>query len=189
MEFDELTKIWHLQNKETMYVIDASALHRCIQAKKRQAKSILNISELLNIIVNIFASVFIITINFLKDNSNIFLTLVGIWMFCTALYVALKRIGRLNGDNQFDQSMRGDLDHAISVATYQIKISHLMRWNVLPVGLLLFAASMNKGQSFWIAVSILSFFFIAIYVSRWEHNIYKSKRNELEVLRKKLENK
>lgn len=187
MEFDEIKKIWDSQSNQPLYVINEKALHNRILSKKNQARHITNISELLSIIVNIGAGTFILGMNFFKQSGDIFMYLLSAWMFGCALYLLVSRIRRIKGDYRFDRSMRGDLDHAISIATYQVRLSQIMRWNILPVGALILLGIWEGGKSVWIAVGILIFFVLVHYASGWEHSIYRTRRRELEVLKNKLE--
>jgi hypothetical protein len=187
MEFDEMKKIWDSQNNEPLYAINEKALHDRILAKKKQAYHITNISELLMIIVNLSVGLLILGINLLKQNVNIYLFLLSAWMLGSAIYVLMSRIRRIKGDNQFERSMRGDLHYAISVATYQVRLSQLGRWSILPIGIFSILGVWGGGKSVWVALGMLIFIVLTNYVARWEHNIYKAKKRELETLQSKLE--
>jgi len=188
MEFEEMKKIWDSQNNEPLYSINEKALHNRILSKKSQAHHITNISELLAIIVYACTGCIILGMYFFKQSGNISMYLLSAWMLGSALYSLVSRIRRRNQDHRFDRSMRGDLDHAVSVATYQVRLSQLMRWNILPIGLFTLLGVWNDGKSIWIVVSILIFFLLTSYASGWEHRIYKSRKRELEILQNKLEN-
>ena len=188
MEFDEMKKIWDSQNNELFYGINEKALHNRILSKKKQAHHITNISELLSIIVNISAGCFVFGMNFFKQSGNIFMYCLSIWMLVSAFYLLVSRIRRIRGDYRFDRSMRGDLNHAISAATYQIRLSYLMRWNILPIGIFTLLGLWESGKSVWVVSGILIFFVLANYAGGWEHNIYKTRKRELEILQEKLEN-
>jgi hypothetical protein len=187
MEFDEMKIIWDSQNNETLYTINEKALHSRILAKKNQAHHITNISELLWIIVNSSAGCFILGVNFFKQSESIVMYLLSAWMFSTALYMLVSRIRRIKRTYRFDRSMRGDLDHAISVATYQVRLSQLGRWNILPIGILSTLGVWNGRESAWWVVGLAIFFVLAIYAAGWEHRIYKVRKRELVVLQSKLE--
>lgn len=188
MEFDELKKIWDSQNNEPFYGINEKALHNRILSKKNQAHHITKISELLSITVYIVTACFIFGLNFFKQRGNVFMYLLAAWMLGSALYLLVSRFRRVNGNQKFDRSMRGDLSHAISVATYQVRISNLMRWNILPIGILIILGVWDSGKSIWLAMGILIFFLLTNYASGWEHRIYKARKRELEILQDKLEN-
>ena len=187
MEFDELKKIWDAQNNEPLYAINEKALHNRILLKKKNGYHITNISELLGIIAYTVTGCFIFAVNISRQNGNIFMYILSGWMLCSALYVMVARIRRIKGDHQFDRSMRGDLTHAISTATYQVILSRVMRWNTLPIGILTVLAVWDSGKSVWFAAGILIFFIVTGYASGWEHNIYKNKKRELQILQSKLD--
>ena len=187
MEFDELQKIWDAQNSQPLYAINEQALHNRIQSKMKQGRHITNISELLLIIVNLGAGSFILAVNLFKPHGNMFMYVTAAWMFATCLYALVSRIRRIKGDQRFDRSMHGDLNYAISVATYQVRLSQIMRWNILPVGILSLLSLWEGGKPFWAIGLILIFFAVAYYAGNWEHRIYKARKRELETLQRKLE--
>ncbi|GAB4006316.1 hypothetical protein EXU85_02450 [Spirosoma sp. KCTC 42546] len=187
MEFDELQKIWDSQTREPLWVINENALHKRILAKKNQAHHITTISELLLLFVNSIAGGLILGINFFKHSESLFLYIMAAWMFLTALYVLMSRFRRLKGENEFDRSMLGELNHAVSMATYQVHLSQLMRWNTLPIGILSLLSIWEGGKSVWLALGVLAFFALTYFASGWEHRVYTNKKRELESLQKKLE--
>ena len=187
MEFEQLQKIWDAQTNQPLYAINEKAMYNIILSKKKKTHHITNISELLLIFVNIGSGIFILGVNYFKQG-NIFLYLLSAWMFGSALYTLVNRIQRKKTGSQFERSMHGDLNHAISVATYQVRISQIMRWNILPIAVLCILGVWGGGKSIWLAAGILFFFAVVFYASGWEHNIYKRKKRELEILKNKLEN-
>jgi hypothetical protein len=72
------------------------------------------------------------------------------------------------------------------VASNQVHISQRMLWNILPIGALATLGLWEGGKSILIVIVVLLFFALSYYAGGWEHNIYKRKKRELEVLRKKL---
>ena len=187
MEFEELRKIWDAQNDQPLYAINEKAMYNLILSKKKQAHHITNISELLIIIVYIITGSFVLGKNLFDQSSNISMYVLSAWMLGSALFILVNRIRRIKGDNRFDRSMSGDLDHAISVATYQVRISQIMLWNILPIGALTILGLWESGKPIWIAMVVLLFFALSYYGGGWEHNIYKRKKRELEVLKNKLD--
>ena len=187
MEFDQLKKIWDSQNNEPLYAINEQALHNRILSKKKQAYHITNVSELLMIIVNMGAGYFIFQMNLSGHRQNIFMFLLAAWMLGVSWYLLFSRIQRLKKDKQFDRSMYGDLNYAISVATYQVRLSLLGRWSILPIALCPLAGLWQSGKPVWIVLALLTFFVLVNYGARWEHGIYKNRKRELEILKGKLE--
>lgn len=186
MEFEELQKIWDSQNKQPLYVINEKALYNRILSKKNSAYHITNVSELLLIIVNVGTCAFIFGMNFFKGSENIFMYILSAWMFITACYLLMRRVARISAGQRFDRSLNGELDHAIALATYQVRLSQIMRWNIVPIGALTLLGLLESGKPIWIAGAVLILFIIAHYAGRWEHGIYKNRKRELEILQSKL---
>jgi hypothetical protein len=186
MEFEEMKKIWDTQNNQALFVINERALHNRILTKKHKTAHITNVNELLLILVNAGAAIFILSLALAKPGGNLFLYLMASWMLVTTLYLVISRIRRRRQENRYDRTMLGDLDQAISTANYQVRLSQLMRWNSLPIGIFLLFGIWENGQKVWVLTMVLILFSFAHYVGRWEHSIYKARKRELEVLRKKL---
>ena len=186
MEFEELKRIWDDQNQKVLYAIDEKALHNRIAVKRRQALHITNISEVMLILVNGGMGTFVVVMNYLRHSVNVSMYLLAALMFGSAGFVLVNRISRIKGNNRFDRSMRGDLDHAFSVASYQVRLSYIMRWNFIPIGILVTLGMIEGGKSIWIAFGMLVFFMLTYYLSGWEHKFYKRKKQELEELQRKL---
>lgn len=148
-----------------------------------------NFSALLLIIVNLGAGCFVPGINLFRRGGNIYMCLLGIWMLSTALYLFRNRVRRIKGDKKFDRSLGGDLNHAISVATYRVRLCRIMRWDILPIGAFIMLGVLDSGKAIWIAGLILVFFVLAYFGSAREHSIYKSRKRELEILQTKSEGK
>ncbi len=187
MEFEEMQKIWSAQNNQSLYAINEEALHRRIVSKKNQAQHITNVSEWLGIAANIGAGCLVLAMNLYSQSRNYFIYAMAAWMVCTGLYFLISRVRRIKETPLFDRSIAGDLDHAISVATYQVRISLLMRWNILPIALFVLLGFWNDGKSMWASIGLLLFFVIAYVAGGWEHRIYENRKRELEVLQKKLQ--
>jgi hypothetical protein len=187
MEFEELTRIWDAQNTRPLYTINEEALHNHILLKKSQAHHMSNVSELLLIIVNTGAGIFILWTNLTGKHPNIFLYVLAAWMFSSVIYLVNGRIRRIKKSHQFERSVRGDLNHAISMATYQVHLSRIMRWNILPIGMISVLSIWESGKSIWVVLGTLLFFVFAYFAGGWEHGIYKARRRELQVLQQSLE--
>jgi hypothetical protein len=187
MEFEELKKIWNAQDNQPLYAINEKAMYNLILSKKKQAHHITNISELLLIFVNLSSGIMVLGMNYFKQSGNISLYILSAWMLGSALYTLVCRIQRIKGNKEFDRSMSGDLGHAISVATYQVRISQIMRWNILPIAALTVLGLWEGEKPIWIAIVVTLFFALTYFAGGWEHSIYKRKKRELEILQKKLD--
>jgi hypothetical protein len=186
MEFDEIKKVWNSQTNEPVYIMNEAALHNRIKSKKMKAYHTANISELMAIISYFVAGGVLLITNYTKEPGSVALYLLSAWMVVSGVYFLRGRLKRIKGNQTFDRSMRGDLLYAISTATYQVRFSHLVRWNVLPVGGLIVLSMLEGGKPIWVSLLILAFLAITIYASGWEHNIYKARKKELDVLYVKL---
>ena len=113
--------------------------------------------------------------------------LMGAWMLLTSGYFLFNRMKRLRGEGRFDRSMLGDLEEALSIATYQVRISSLGRWNVVPIAAFSIFGILSAGKSFWIVAGILIFFVITYLAAGWEHGMYERRKAELEALKRKLQ--
>ncbi|MBD2701154.1 hypothetical protein IC229_10945 [Spirosoma sp. BT702] len=188
MEFDELQKIWDSQTKEPLWVINEEALNRHILAQKSQVHHITNKSELVLTYVYIVAGFSLFGVNIVNNSANLFMYLLAGWTLATGLYSLISRIQRLKREHEFiDRSMLGELKHALSIATYQVRLSRLMRWNMLPIITFCLIGVWESGKSVWQVLGLLLLFGAAYFVSGWEHSIYKGKKRELEKLQKKLQ--
>jgi hypothetical protein len=187
MEFDELKKIWDTQDNKPMYTINEPALHKHILTKKKQGYHITNISELLSIFTHIAGGAFVLMMYVMKEVGNIYMYLLPAWMLATGFYTLYRRINRIKAGHRYDRSIRGDLDQAIDVATYQVRLSQFLSWNVIPITLFTTLSVWQAQKAFWLVPCLLGFFIISFFASRWEHKIYKSKKDELLALKNKLE--
>jgi hypothetical protein len=187
MEFEELQKIWDSQYNRPLYALDEKALHSRIVSKRKSAHHITSKSELLSLLANLGGGCFVLAIDLLNQSGNVFMYLIAAWMLCTGVYVWVSRLRRIKGELQFDRSIHGDLHHAISMATYQVNFSRLMRWNILPMGAFVVLGLWVGSKPVWMVVMILIFFGLVYYTSGWEHRMYISRRRELELLKNKLE--
>ena len=186
MEFDEIKKIWDSQNNRYMYAMNEQALYNRVLAKKKKATRTTDISELILIVANLGAGVTIILLNMTDKTPSISLYGMAAWMLFSGLYTLTNRLKRLSTVGQYDRSVLGDLQHALSVATYQVRLSQINRWNVLPIAILCVAAMWESGKPFWVSGLLIAFFLLTHFASRWEHGIYVSRKKELESLLKKL---
>ena len=185
MEFENIKKIWDTQNNQPMYVINESELQKNITTKKNKGVHITNVTELLSVVVNIGAGTFI---TFLNSNSNVYLYILAGWMFITGVYCLTGRVKRIRGNSQYDRTMLGDLDHAVSVASYQVRFSSLMRWNVIPVGALVVLSMLGRPELTGLIIGLVLFFALTFYATGFEHRYYVRRKKDVEELRKILLN-
>ena len=187
MEFDEMKKIWDAQNNQPLYVIDEKALHNRIQSKMNSVLRLTSIREWSLIMVNLGAGFILFGLNPFKPGANIFLYLEAAWMFAMVVYFAVSRIRRIRASRRFDRSIHGDLNHAISLASYQMRISQIIRWNLLPMGAIMIFSGWESGQLFKVSVIILVSYTLAFYGTSKGYRMNKRRKRELQVLKEKLE--
>jgi hypothetical protein len=187
MEFDELKKIWDAQNNQPLYVIDEKALHNRIQSKINSVLHLTSISEWLLIMINLGTGAILIGNNSFKTGSNIFLWLEALWMFGIAVYLVISRIRRVKASRRFDRSIHGDLNHAISLASYQMRIAQIIRWNFLPMGVIMILSGWEAGKLIKVSAVILVSFTLAFYVTSKGYSANKKRKLELQSLKEKLE--
>jgi len=192
MEFDEMKKIWDAQNNQPLYVIDEKALHKRIQAKMNGVRHMASLSELFSIVVNLGSGGLLLVLSRLKLWGNVFLNPAvflypAVWNFVTAVYMVVSRIRRIKASRRFDRSIHGDLNHAISLAGYQVRLTRIMYWNVLPSG----ASFLFMGWKGWTLIYtsavILGSFVLAYYLGIKADRYNKLRKRELQVLKEKLE--
>ena len=188
MEFDEMKKIWDAQNNQPLYVIDEKALHNRIQSRMSSVRRFTSISEWLLIMINLGTGSILLGLNPFKPGANIFLYLEAAWMFAIAVYLVVHHIRRVKASRQFDRSIHGDLNHAISIASYQMRLSQIIRWNLLPMGVIMIFSGWETGKLFRVSVVILVSYTLAFYVASKGYRADKRRKRELQVLKEKLEN-
>jgi hypothetical protein len=187
MRFEEMKKIWDEQNKEHVFAIDEKQLHQNIEEKKRKSSALVGRIEIILIVVNSLASSTIIGLNVVQRKGNIFENAMALLMLATAIYIIFRRAHRLKNENRFDRTMLGDLDHAISNATYQAQLSYGMLINSVIIGILLFLNAVAEDKSPGLLFLIIALFAITIYLSRWEHRSWHvARKKRLEGMRAKL---
>jgi hypothetical protein len=187
MEFEEMQKIWDAQNNQPLYAINEEALHRRILAKKNQARRITNVSELLSIFVNLGGGAIILEKTLTNRSPAVSMYAMSAWMFVVGLYWLVNRIRRMKERKRFDRSMKGELAHALADAAYQVRLSRLMRLNIFPIGILLLIGIWEGGKAVWIGGLILAGAVLLYHLSGFEHNFYKKRKQELEMLHGKLD--
>ena len=186
MEFEDIRKIWDQQNTQPIYVMNDAVLYRQVVDRQRQARHITQVSELLLIIVNVGASAFILGTT-LFGSRNVSLMVMSVWLGASGAWVLYGRVRRLRGAHNFDRSLQGELNHALSIASYQVRLARLGRWNALPAGVLTLLALWESNKSGWWLTAMVVLFTIAYVAAGWETNIYIERRNELEALQRKFD--
>ena len=187
MEFDEMRKIWDAQNNQPLYVIDERALHNRIRSKMNTVLRLITMSEWSLIIFYLGASAILLGLNHFQPGANMFMYLEAAWMIGIVVYVVVSHIRRIKASRRFDRSIHGDLDHAISLASYQMRLSRMISWNLLPMGAIMILSGWEAGKLFKASAVILVAYTLAFFVERKGYRMNKRRKRELQVLKEKLE--
>jgi hypothetical protein len=187
IEFDEIKKIWDAQDSRPFYTIDENALQNRIQSKMTAVLRHSDISEWVLIVINLGAGSILLGLNPFKRGANVFMYLETAWMFATVVYVVVSRIGRIKASHTYDRSIYGDLNYAISVASYQVRLSAIILWNSLPMGAIMIFSGWEAGKFFSVGLVILISYLLAYYAGRKGLGRTKRRKRELLFLREKLE--
>ncbi len=186
MEFDEMKKVWDAQNNQPVYNIDEKALLDRIQSKMDIVLRATSISEWCLILINLIVGIVLLNRDPFRSG-NIFLSIEAGWMFLVVVYLAINRSRRIKASRQFDRSVRGDLDHSISLLDYQMRISQIVSWNLLPLGLIMIGAGWESGKLWKVSLVILISFSLALYVTRAGYRSNKKRKRILLELKEKLD--
>jgi hypothetical protein len=187
MEFEDMKKIWDAQNNQPLYVIDEQALHNRIKSKMNGILRIASMSELSTMIFYLVACGILITLNNLPPNANIFMYIEAAWMFGIVVYIMIGRIRRIRASRQFDRTILGDLDHAIALSVYKMRLSRIILWNLVPMGAIMIFSGWEAGKLLKASAVILVSYALAFYVGTKERRMNKRMKRELQLLKDKLE--
>jgi len=183
MEFEEVKSIWGAQDAQPIFRVDEKELYEKVLGRKRKALHITNISELVLIFVHLGAGGYVW---YLNTRGIFFMYLLAGWMIVVALLCVVSRVRRVVSGRRYDRSVRGELQHALAVAKYQVKLSRFGRWNIVLIGVFCVFGMWESGKSPWVGVLVGLFFVATYYLSGFEHGIYKRQRDRLEELYSKL---
>jgi hypothetical protein len=187
MEFEEMKKVWDTQKEEHVFRMDQAAIHRRVMAKQIQGLHITNTSEWLLILTNSIAAAFVLFTTLSNETINVSMIIMSCFMLVAAAYIAYGRYQRLNGYTQFNRTLKDDLQFALDVARYQVRLSAFGRWNIVPFGVLSLIGLYEADKPLWISAILIVFLVVLNYAAGWEANFYKRRLVELEVLKNKLE--
>ena len=187
MELSEMRKIWDSQNNRLLYIIDEKLLHNRIQSKMKSALLFANIIEWGLIIIYLCGAGFLIAFNSLQHIANVCMCIEATWMVATVVYVVVHRLQRFSSSRHFNRYIHGDLDRAISIATYQLRLARIMSWNILPLGAIMLFSSWEAGQLIKVGILILVVYGFAIYAGIKGNRANVRRRRELQVLKEQLE--
>ena len=182
-----MKKVWDTQNNQPLYVIDEKALHSRIQSKMNAMLHLSTINEWMLILINLVTGAILVGGTPLTSGTNLFLILEAVWMFFLVVYLVKHHFNRIKAGRRFDRSLHGDLDHAISLAGYQMRLSQIIRWNFLPMGAIMIFSGWESGKLLKVGAIILVSYTLAFYVTSKGYQVQKRRKRELQVLKEKLE--
>jgi len=186
MEFEEMRKIWDTQNNEPIYVLNEKALHNRILSKKNRVNWLANINEIGLIFIAVATSSYLLNKHW--GETNIYALLPTVALLLTGVYVMVSRLKRKSKVNQFDQSILGTIDHAISDADYLVNFSKtFVWWYILPVTIPVVLNMAMKDTPLWTWFFVPTCFIVSYLLVRWELNrCHLPRKTALESLRNKL---
>jgi hypothetical protein len=185
MEFDEMKEVWGAQNNQPPYVIDEKALRNSL--KRKTLSVVVSISDWVSIISYLVACYLLVGRNAFKPGSNIFLSLEASWMFVIAVYFVVSFIRRIKSGRRFDRSIHGDLDHSISIVSYQMRNCRMFLWNIPPMGVIMIFSGWVSGKFFLVSAVILVSNTLAFYAVSKGLRMNKRRKRALQALKEKLE--
>ena len=184
-----MQKIWNADSQQFAYAIDEDAMYQRILAKKKGSKRTVNKMEWFLMAVNVLAGAVILGKNILKDLHNPYLYAMTGLLIVSSGYIFWRRKQRLAGENHFDRSITGDLDHAIRNAQYRERLSLSAFFYATPLFALIFWSAYKDNESTIFLVGIALLFVVTIVLSIFEHRfIHMRYRKRLEKMKKMLEN-
>lgn len=183
-EFEEIQQIWDAQDQDVFYELQIPELTQKIQKKARFASNILKFSELVLILANLLGACTILLKASAPDSG--YMLALAILMIIGAAYIVFEKIKRIYLEKRFPKSLLGSLEQAIAQMQVQIRLTQVMRWYILPLGLLTILAAWNKQTSSWVFLCILFFFILGWWGGAWEKRLYIRKKKELLSLKAQL---
>ncbi len=186
MEFEEMQKVWDEQKGETMYAINETTLHRSVTRKKNAAARRINRVEIATSVINGIVAIFLFVIA-LQGKHNWAFVSSGL-LTATVAYVQYFRWKRKKGENIFDRSMLGELDHAISITDSIIRFNYFILLGYLvPLCIINISKIIVGGASVekWL-ITTAAFLFAFFLVRREQKACNIPRKKQLIALKKKL---
>ncbi len=184
-----MQKIWNADSQQYAYAINEDAMYQRILTKKRSSSKVINKMELGLMLINLLVGSFVLGVNLMKELSNPYhYAMVGI-LYASVIYIFWRRQERLKGENMFDRTMLGDLDHAIRNAIYRERLSYFAFIYAFPMFGVVWVSFYQKDKPVEYLVGIFVFFIIMIILAFFEHKlIHKRYRKRLEKMKEMLLN-
>ncbi|MCB0705929.1 MAG: hypothetical protein KDC34_11490 [Saprospiraceae bacterium] len=187
MEFDDLKKIWDVQNNEPIYVVNEAAMEKTIIARSKELSRLANINEIGLMIITTLTGGYLLIDAYL-DGDEIYSYLAAIAFILIGGFVLFRRIQRKKMERSFDRSMLGELDLAIANAAYLANTAKtFVWWFLFPAGVTSLLNMVFSEAPFWKWIFVPGSFLLAFLVVRLDlKRAHLPRKQKLEVLRKKL---
>jgi len=170
MDFEELKVIWDTQTAKPLYAIDQAALQNRVIRKSQSVKRCLDIFEWSGMLA--LSGVAIASINEPLLEGHDWHQLIGGPIFLmVAVYVGLQRSQRRKSEMQFDHSLLGILEKAISqLESHVRRLGSIVYWGGIPY-LITIAVSFyfqHAGKPVWLWIAAMLWPFFAYWEVRRE---------------------
>ena len=215
MDFEQLKVIWDSQNDKPLYAVNEAALHAIVRRRKDEEHRRtawcygreIAINLLVGIVMLALSVVFVWGdqawlqslpwVNRPVTSWHVLAMLVGgsLWIFCAG-YMWSARRRQLRREENYDHSLHGDLDRALSHIDFQIHIARsIVWWGLVPswiaAGLWVVALFHLKGGPAWAYVMgavVMAGAFAFALACQYQaiRRRYQPRQRELEALREKL---
>ncbi|WP_258097280.1 hypothetical protein [Marinoscillum pacificum] len=187
MEFEDMQKIWNADSQQYAFAINEDAMQKKILNKKIGASRKINRMEMFLIGVNLLVGSFILGKNLILDLHNVYLYGLSFVLYGSVVYMFLQRQKRIKGENEFDRSMLGDINHAINNATYQERLSIFAFIYGIPVFVLVWFSVYESDKSAAFLIGVAIFFILTLALSVVEHRmIHRRHKRRLVQLKEML---
>ncbi len=201
MDFEEMKVIWDSQNEQPLYVLDQEALHASVRRKGQCIETSVNLFEGFMIGILLAVAGILVGTRLIYEpeyNASLFVAAaltIGV-AAVAAIHLARGRVLRRRREQDFEPSLLGDINKAISQVDYQVsrlKTFHL--WFILPtvamtgLNFVMKGVSLSElfGSKIWIWPLFLASFALYYWAVRFEtRRIHGPRKRSLEALREKL---
>ena len=184
-----MQKIWNADSQQYAYAINEDAMKRKVMDKKIGASRKVNRMEILLMGVNLLVGSFILGKNMIMSLHNPYLYALTIIFYGSVIYMFTQRLKRLKGENDFDRTMLGDINHAISNATYQERLSIFAFFYGIPVFAIVWFSVYESDKSAGFLIGVTVFFILTLALSVVEHRmIHRRHKRRLIQLKQMLVN-
>lgn len=215
MELSELQLIWDSQNQEPLYAMNEAALYAVVRRRSEewdhcQARCFgieITLGLVCSALMLVFASAlafgdraWLASFSWVKvtgsRGDSLALLLAGvIWLYYSA-YMFLARQRQLRREQEFESTLRGTLERALSQTEFQVAMARgIIWWGLLPVWvastlwvLVLLHLSAKPAWIYPIVAVFIVGALVAVIVSKQRSitNRFQPRKDELETLRAKL---